>query len=54
MPLNNLLSNYFYQYFKSDQSLQLQADLKQSKFKKPDAYKSLNASSVQIYTNKTA
>jgi hypothetical protein len=47
-----LLTNYFYQYFKSNQSVQLQTELKQTKLRKPDAYKNINSSSVQIYTNK--
>jgi hypothetical protein len=47
-----LLTNYFYQYFKSKQSVQLQTELKQTTLKKPDAYKNINSSSVQIYTNK--
>ena len=51
-----LLTNYFYQYLisgtKSEQSVQLQTELKQSKLRKPDAYKNINSSSVQIYTNK--
>ena len=54
-----LLTNYFYQYFKSNQSVQLQTDLKQTTLKrseplvkKPDAYKNINSSSIQTYTNK--
>jgi len=48
MPLNNLLSSYFYQYFKAEQSVQLRTDLNQLTLKKPNAYKSINSSSVQF------
>jgi hypothetical protein len=53
MPSKSImLSNFFYQYFNSEQSEKLRDELKQTKFKKPDAYKSLNASSAQIYPKK--
>jgi len=44
--LYNMLSSYFYQYFKSVNSIQLRKELKQPQLKKPDAYKSINSSSI--------
>jgi len=41
-----MLSNYYYQYFKSVNSIQLRKELNQPQLKKPDAYKSINSSSV--------
>jgi len=48
---NNMLSNYFYQYFKSEPSNQLRTELRQPTLVKNDAYKNINSSSVQ-FTNK--
>lgn len=42
----NMLSSYFYQYFKSVNPVKLREELKQPQLKKPDAYKSINSSSV--------
>jgi len=51
--LYNMLSSYFYQYFtngsvayKSVNSVQLRKELNQPQLKKPDAYKSINSSSI--------
>ena len=48
-----MLSSYFYQYFtngsvayKSVNSVQLRKELNQPQLKKPDAYKSINSSSI--------
>jgi hypothetical protein len=42
----NMLSSYFYQYFASVNPVKLREELKQPQLKKPDAYKSINSSSV--------
>jgi len=41
-----MLSSYFYQYFASVNPVKLREDLNKVPLKKPDAYKSINSSSV--------
>jgi hypothetical protein len=41
-----MLSSYFYQYFASVNPVKLREELNKVPLKKPDAYKSINSSSV--------